>query len=281
MSNAELLERMRLDLRLRNYATSTERNYVQYVNLFARRFERTLDQLGPEDVRKYQLELIDRGLATNTLTATTCALRFFYKKTIKKKWMIEALVLPRKEKKLPIILTHEEVRRVIAASPQPKYATIFVTMYAVALRLSDVVNIKVTDIDAQRMVITIRKSKGNKDRIVPLSQEHLLRLRNHWRTTRAKTWLFPGHEQSNHISQRSVQRAFEQARNKAGVNKRVGTHAMRHSCATHLLEAGVDIRVIQKLLGHSNIQTTMIYTQVTAKALHVSVAHLRHIKDLM
>jgi len=275
------LGQMRVDLELRNYATKTRSNYLQAVRRFGRHFGRDPADLGLDEVRTYQLHLLDSGLSWSTFNIATCALRFFFRTTLGRQEMVEALPFPRKPKKLPVVLTQQEVRSIIAASPQPKYETIFITMYAMALRVGDVRRIKVTDIDAKRMVVAIRSGKGAKDRYVPLSPRHLRRLRNHWRSERPKVWLFPGADADRPISDRAIQRAFGQARRQAALRKHVGTHALRHSCATHLLEAGVDIRIIQRLLGHENIQTTLIYTQVTTQALQLSVAHLRHLDALM
>jgi len=276
-----LRQRMLEELTLRNYATTTIRHYIQCISAYARHFGRSPEHLGADDARTYLLHLRARGVSASYCAITVSALRFFYRRCLDADVNVDALPYVRPESKLPAILTVDEVRRLIGHSPTAAYATIFLTLYACALRVSEVRTLQVTDIDAARMLLHIKNAKGHTDRMVPISGRHLQRLRNHWRSHRHQRWLFVGAKNTHAISSRAVQRAFGRARVAAGIGKAISTHALRHSRATHLLEAGADIRVIQKMLGHRHIQTTLRYAQVTSGAMHRSVAQAGHLDDLM
>ena len=274
------LETVMLELKLRNYAPKTQKGYLFEVKKFARHFDRPLEELGFDDVRKYQLSLIDQGVAWNTFNGATCALRFLYGVALKREGTVERIPYARKEKRLPMILSEAEMRKLILANAKPRYEVLLLTMYVLALRNAETRNIKVSDIDASRMVINIR-GKGAKDRVLPISKKHLARLRQQWRETRSPLWLFPGKTDTKPLSERVLQNAFTRARDRAEIKKKVNVHTVRHSRATHLLEAGVDIRIIQQLLGHARIETTLLYTRVTTKALQITSAHLGQLDDLM
>lgn len=277
------LDTMLAELKLRNYAKRTQGTYMADIKRFARYFpDRPLEEITADDARAYQLHLRERGLSWYSFNTSASAIRFLFRYVLRKEdWVVERIPYAREERRLPPILSEEEIRRLIKAIAEPKYETMFLTMYVMALRMIDVRHIQPTDIDAERMVITIRGGKGKKDRVLPMTHKHLRRLRKHWRAVRSPKWMFVGADLTLPISERPIHRAFSKAVKKAGIKKRVGTKTLRHSRATHLLEAGTDLRIIQKLLGHERIQTTLIYTQVSTKALRMSVQDLGQLDDLM
>jgi integrase/recombinase XerD len=264
----ELRQRMIHDLMIRNYSPETIRQYVDAVARFARHFGRSPDQLGADAVRAYQIHLIaERKLSFTVLKIAVCGLRFFYTHTLQKPFPIELIAHPRREKPLPVVLSREEVAAVLAATKNVKHATVLATTYAVGLRVSEVTRLKISHIDSHRKLIHIRLAKGNKDRYVPLSPALLEKLRAYWRLYRPQEWLFPGQNPGGHMSPATVAAVMRQACRQAGIRKRATVHTLRHSYATHLLENGVDIRIIQKLLGHGKPETTMIYTHVATTTL--------------
>jgi site-specific recombinase XerD len=269
------------DLIRRGYAESTQRNYLQNVERFGRHFETSPEELGPDHVRDFQLHLLERGISWSHYNGHVAALRFFFYTTLHKTWRFEDIPFGKQPRKIPEVLTEAQVRRVIQNAPQQKYATIFLTLYALALRLFELTAIEPADIDAEKMVVHVRHGKGDRQRLLPLPPKLLVRLRQHWRTHRAPKWLFPGVASATPISKRAIQRAFSTARAAAGIQRAVGPHVLRHSRATHLLEDGVDIRVIQKFLGHAHLQTTLIYTQVTTKALNLALPQLTHLDPVI
>lgn len=276
-----LRQRMIAELKRRNYALPTQRNYLQQVAAFARHFKAAPDTLGEEHVRDYQLHLIERGVSWSHFNVCTSALRFFFRVVVNKSVVVEQIPFGKRPHKLPRVLTQPEVLRIIEVTTHPKYRAIFVTLYACAMRLSEVRALRIEDVDANQRCLCIRAGKGAKERRVPLSEKHLHLLRSYWKTTRSKTWLFEGQASGTRISARAIQRAFVAAKERAAVPHATGVHALRHCCATHLLEAGTDLRIIQQLLGHANLQTTLIYTQVTTKALELGLARLEHLERVL
>jgi len=256
-----LRQRMSEDLRLRNFAPLTQRRYLDAVAKFAQYFGRSPDQLGPEHIRTYQLHLLSQQMSYSSLRIVVSALRFFYHVTLDREWAIEEIPYPRQPRTLPVILSLAEVAQFLSAITNLKHRAALMTAYAAGLRVSEVVNLKVTDIDSQRMVIRVQQGKGRKDRYVMLSPQLLLVLRSYWRAVRPKDWLFPGRH-GMHLGVRMVQVACRQAHQASGLAKRVTVHTLRHSFATHLLEAGTDVRTIQLLLGHRSLATTACYTHV-------------------
>ena len=215
-----------------------------------------------EDVRAYRLHLIERGLKASSINPIVGALRFFYGTTLGQKEIAQQIPFARKEDTLPAVLSREQVMLLLRTEPNPKMRTAFTTIYAAGLRVSDVVALTVRDIDSARMVIRIQQAKGRKDRYVMLSEQLLVILRAYWKRTRPPHWLFPGPDRSKPITTRSLQRALRSAADAAGLDDEVTVHTLRHSFATHLLEQGVDIRVIQDLLGHRQITSTTRYARV-------------------
>jgi len=255
------------EMEMRNYATKTVRTYIEHVARFARYFNKGPDLLGPEDVRTYLLYLVQQKKNSwSTYKNALAALRFFYRWVVKGPEVVADVLCPRPEHRLPVVLSFEETRRFFAAIYSFRYRMILMTAYSAGLRISEVVNLHVSDIDSQRMVLYIRKAKRNKDRYVMLSPVLLQMLRHWWVAARPVTYLFPGRH-GGPIRVTSIQDACKEAQEQAGIDKRVTPHTLRHSFATHLLEAGTDLRVIQELLGHSSPKTTAIYTHVSTKLI--------------
>jgi len=265
----QLRQRMLEELQRRNYSAGTIRLYLHHVAAFAQHFHRPPDQLGAEHIRQYQLFLIQqKKLAWSSYNQIVCALRFFYAKTLKRSFLLSEIPFPRKVQQLPLILSQEEVARILTAPEHLKSRALLMTIYAAGLRRSEVARLRVTDIDSERMTITIHQGKGQKDRVVMLSPVLLDTLRQYWRKQKPKEWLFPGRTSNQPISGNDIFMVFQHAVRRAGITKKVCPHSLRHSFATHLLESGTDLRTIQMLLGHRSLKTTSRY-------LHVSPQHVR------
>jgi integrase/recombinase XerD len=259
-----LRQRFLDDLRLRNYSPRTQKTYIDHVARFARHFHRSPDRLGAEEIRTYQLHLLnDRHASWSVFNQAVCALRLFYRVTLDAPFAVDMIPYGKKPKSLPTVLSREEVAQFFAVVPQPLERLMLQTTYACGLRASEVLALKVTDIDSSRMLLWVRHGKGNKDRAVPLSPVLLEALRAHWRRRRPTTWLFPGQTPSGQRSLGGLQRVCRRAVLAAGFTKKASLHTLRHSYATHLLEAGVDLLTIQRLLGHRDLQTTARYVHLT------------------
>ncbi len=243
------------DLRIRNFSPHTQKAYIRYVARFARHFGRPPDQLGPEHIRAFQAHLANAGACYSTLTQVASALRFLYRNTLQKDWVVERIPYPKPERRLPVVLSREDVLKLLSSLRNIKHRAILTTCYAAGMRVSEATHLRVADLDSKRMVIRIHQGKGKKDRMVPLSPMLLELLREYWRIARPRDWLFPG-KQGQPITMRSVQRVCVRARKAAGLDDRVTAHTLRHSFATHLLEAGTNVRTIQLLLGHASLTTT-------------------------
>ncbi len=259
-----LRRRMIEDMTVRNLSPATQRSYLHAVSKFSRYFGRSPDRLGLEDVRAFQVHLVATGISWPALNQTVCALRFFYGVTLGQAEIPERIVYARAPRKLPEVLSADEVVRFLEAVPSLKTRTALTAAYAAGLRVSEVVGLKVADIDSQRGVIRVRHGKGGKDRYVMLSAQLLHVLRTYWRLARPPDWLFPRRDGSGPISITVLHAACRSARAAAGIDKRVTVHTLRHSFATHLLESGTDIRIIQVLLGHNNLSSTARYTKVSS-----------------
>jgi len=263
------------ELQRRNLSKLTAECYLRVVEEFALFYKRPPDQLGPEQIRQYQAHLfIDRKLDANTVAQHLSALRFFFVKTLKRNWGVEETPYPKRPIRLPDVLSREEVQRLIESADSPLHRVWLVMLYATGLRREELVQLKVTDIDSARMLIHVHQGKGNEDRDIMLSPRLLEELRDYWRQAnfKPKTYLFPGggraHATDVPMSAKSVFHAVKHAAQRAGLKKHVHPHTLRHCFATHLLEAGADLRTIQLLLGHADLKTTSRY-------LHMSEVHLR------
>jgi len=255
------------DLTIRNLSPETQRSYVHHVSKFSRYFGRSPDQLGYEEVRAYQAHLVGRRVSWGALNQTVCALRFFYGVTLGRSDLPERIAYARKPRKLPVVLSADEVVGFLQAVKGTRNRVALMTTYAAGLRASEAARLKVTDIDSGRMVIRVEQGKGAKDRYVMLSPQLLEILRAYWRLTKPGHWLFPRRDGRGPIHPQTLGIACRTACEVLGVEKRVTVHTLRHSFATHLLEAGTDIRIIQVLLGHRSLATTTLYAQVSTAVI--------------
>jgi site-specific recombinase XerD len=257
------------DMTLRNLSPATIEVYVWSVARFARYFNTPPDQLGPEQIRAYLLHLIhERRVSLSYYNQVRCALRFFYTVTLGRDWIIEPFGKVRQPRKLPVVLSADEVAEFLLAIPHIKYRAILMTAYAAGLRVSDVTRLRVADIDSRRMVIRIVQGKGGKDRYVMLSPRLLAVLRHYWKAVRPRgEYLFPGNRPNQHISSDAVWAVCREVRQRAGLDKPISVHTLRHSFATHMLEGGADLRTIQVLLGHASIRTTASYIHIATAAI--------------
>jgi integrase/recombinase XerD len=264
-----LRQRFIEDMQLRGLAPTTQRSYIHYVAAFAQYFHLSPEFLDVEAIREYQLYLLnERKLAPESINAFTAAIQLLYTVTLEMPWGNECFPRTRVAQKLPVVLSRDEVLKFFACVPSIKYRAALMICYGAGLRIGEATKLKVNDIDSQRMVIRVREGKGRKDRYTMLSPRLLEVLRSYWRATRPIDWLFPSFwRQERHIHQGSLSQACRDASRTSGIGKRVTAHTLRHSFATHLLDNGTDIRVIQVLLGHSRIETTAHYTAVSTKLI--------------
>jgi site-specific recombinase XerD len=272
------------DMRMRRLAQTTQANYLRVVREFTVFLGRSPDTATVEDLRRYQLYLVDRGVSPVSLNAAITGLKFFFGTTLAKEALMAKMrpvYLPRT---LPVILSREEVGRLIAAATNLKHQTVLALAYGTGLRASEVAALKVGDIDSERMTLRVEQGKGQKDRYAMLSPILLERLRVWWRVARAQGkmldggWLFPGLNPIEPLSTRQLNRAVHAAAEAAGIDKRVSMHTLRHSFATHLLEQKVDIRVIQVMPGHKKLETTALYAQVATDILREVVSPLESLR---
>src|SRR5213080_4542910 len=274
-----LRRRMIEDMTIRNLSPKTQQGYIRTIKNFTAFLRRSPDTATFEDVRRFQLHLVRSGVGVGALNSAVTALRFFFKVTLGRGDIEKHTQIAREPRKLPVVLSPEEVARLLEAAPGPglKYKTALSAAYGAGLRVSEVVALKVSDIDSERMLIRIEQGKGNKDRYVMLSP-HLLELLRAWyKAARPQGWLFPGMNPVNPMTTRQFRRACHAAARMAEIDKRVSPHTLRHSFATHLLEQNTDIRVIQVLLGHAKLDTTALYTRVATKIIREIMSPLDRI----
>lgn len=262
-----LRRRMIEDMTIRNLSPATQRSYLHAVSKFSRHFARSPDCLGLAEVHAFQVHLVATGISWPSLNQIVCALRFFYGVTLGQATIPERIAYAREPQKLPVVLSADEVVRFLEAIPSLKSRTALTTVYAAGLRVSEVVLLKIADIDSSRMVIRVEHGKGGKDRYVMLSPQLLQILRGYWRLSRPRRWLFPGRDEERPLEPTTLYAACRSACTAAGLAKEVTPHTLRHSFATHLLENGADIRIIQVLLGHANLQSTARYARVATKTI--------------
>jgi integrase/recombinase XerD len=266
-SISPLRQRMIDDMTIRNMMPGTQGGYIRAVKNFSLHFKRSPDKLTFEHVREYRLHLGSRGLGPQTINHIMCALRFLYGITLGMSDVAKHIPLARRADPLPAILSREEVARFLEAVPNRKHRTAFAAIYGAGLRVSEAATLTAKDIDSERMIIHIRQGKGRKDRYVMLSEQLLAILRSYWKAERPQQWLFPGIPPSRPITTRQLQRVFREAADAAGLDESVTVHTLRHCFATHLLEQGVDIRVIQDLLGHRHLNATARYARVAVNTI--------------
>ena len=262
-----LRQRMIEDMTIRGLTEKTQKQYIRPIKNFTIFFCRSPDQADGEDVRRYQLPIAKTGVTPATRSGAVSALKFFFNKTLGRRDIGELIPVPREYRKLPAVLSQNEVARLLDAAPGIKAQAALSVAYGAGLRASEVVQLKLSDIDGDRKVIRVEQGKGGKDRYVMLSPQLREVLLKWWQVSRSRGWLFPGQNPVNPLTARQLRRLCHMAGDMAGIDKRVTPHMLRHSFATHLLEQGVDIRVIQVLLGHKNIRTTTIYAQVATRVI--------------
>jgi site-specific recombinase XerD len=275
-----LRQRMLDDMRMRKLEPKTQEAYVRAVRRLTAFLKRSPDTATVEDLRAFQLHLVDSGTSPSTLNATLTALKFFFDVTVRRPNLMVGMQSVRLPQKLPVVLSREEVAKLIAAAPNLKHQTALTLAYGAGLRVSEVVALKVRDIDSERMTLRIEQAKGRKDRYAMLSPLLLQRLRTWWRVAHAQGkmlpggWLFPGLNPVEALTPRQLNRAIHAAAEAAHIDKRVTMHSLRHAFATHLLEQKVDIRLIQVMLGHKKIETTTVYAHVATEVLREVVSPL-------
>lgn len=270
---SELENKMKFEMELRGYSPKTIKNYLLRVSNFAKHYNMSLELLGENEVRNYLHYCItEKHLCEGTVNYIHSALKFFYTKILDREWRTEKLKRIKERRKLPVILSQAEVKAILEVTENLKHKTILATIYGAGLRISEAAKLRVVDIDSNNMQIIIREGKGKKDRYSLLSQNNLSLLREYWKRYKPSDFLFLGKNPNGYITPRSIEKVFEKARSKAGIKKAATVHTLRHSFATHLLEAGTDICYIQRLLGHTSLQTTTIY-------LHLRRMDLLNIKS--
>lgn len=263
-----LRKRMIDDLRLRNYSPETILSYVRCIADFAGHFGRSPAELGASHIRSYQVFLLDeKRVSTSTFNRVTAALRFLYRVTLDGQVPVERIPAAKRERRLPVVISTEEIKTFFDGVDNPKHQTLLFTIYGAGLRVSEVLALKSEDIDSSRGLIRVRQGKGKKDRYTILSSSLLLALRRYWRAWRPSLWLFPRWNSDAPLTADAVRKICLRTRKRVGITKPVTPHTLRHCFATHLLEAGVDLRTIQVLLGHAQLQTTSAYLHVSPEGL--------------
>jgi site-specific recombinase XerD len=277
-----LRQRMIEDMRIRGMGERAQQAHIRSIKDFAVFLRRSPDTATPEELRGYQLHMTDAGVTPSTFNARIVALRFFFGMTCGREEMKRYMQFRTEPRRLPVVFSVEEVSDILMAAPGPglKYRAALSISYGAGLRSAEVCNLKIGDIDSDRMLIHVEQGKGKKDRKVMLSPSLLELLRTYWREARPEGWLFPGKPKINPISPRQLHRAFVSAKHMAGVKKTATLHTLRHSFATHLLEANTDVRVIQVLLGHAKLSTTAQYTHVATKTIRDTVSPFEMLSKL-
>ena len=262
-----LRQRMIEDMTARRFKEKVQKDYVRHVRTFTKFLGRSPDTATSEDLRRFQLHMAQQQIGAPTINSAISALRFFFTETLERPDLVRPLRIVSTPRKAPVVLSPEEVARLLQAAPGLKYKAALSVAYGAGLRVSEVANLKVSDIDSGRMMLRVEQGKGQRDRDVMLSPHLLELLREWWKAARPRVWLFPGQNPINPVTPRQLNRAVTVAKDLAGISKRVSPHTLRHSFATHLLEQGVDIRVIQVLLGHAKLETTALYTRVAVSTV--------------
>jgi integrase/recombinase XerD len=270
-----LRQRMIEDMTVRNFAPNTQDSYLSQVSLFARHFSKSPEQLGPEEIRAYQIYLTEeRKVSVSTRILAVSALRFLYAVTLQRDWTTQLIPTPKKDHRLPVILSPQEVLQLLQAAPSFPHHVIFSTMYGTGMRVSEAVHLRSANIDSQRMMIRIELGKGHKDRDVQLSSKLLELLRCYWRKVRPGEWMFPGQSPNQPLSRDAVGNAVAEASRRAALKKHTSPHSFRHAYAVHLLEAGTDVRRIQLLLGHRSLSTTARYLRLATTTVCATTSPL-------
>lgn len=276
----KLREQMKMDLKLKGYSPKTQAAYLGYMKKFVRYFGRSPAKMGEEEIREYLYHLVtERDLGDSSINSAYSALKFFYKTTLCRDWNVAKIPRRKPEKKLPVVLDGSEIKQLFAVTTNLKHRALLMTTYSAGLRVSETAHLKVCDVDSKRMQLRVAQGKGKKDRYALLSPVTLNLLRDYWRQYRPFSWLFPGYSPDRPISTRSIQKVFKDAKRKAGIKKPATVHTLRHSFATHLLEAGTDIYRVQKLMGHTTPKTTAIYIHLRRQDLLKVISPLDSLMD--
>ena len=275
-----LRQRMIEDMMVRNFVEKTRNDYIRQVKTFTAFLSRSPDTATAEDLRRFQLHQTRTGVRPPSINGSVAALRFFFTVTLDRPEMSRYLTFVREPRKLPAVLSPEEVARLLEAAPGPKYKAALSAAYGAGLRVSEVVALKVSDIDSERLLLRIEQGKGRKDRFAMLSPKLLELLRDWYRIARPAVWLFPGRDPMPPLTTRQFARVVHAAASLAEIKKRVTPHTLRHSFATHLLEQKTDVRLIQVLLGHAKLETTMLYTQVATNVIRAVMSPLDRLTPL-
>jgi site-specific recombinase XerD len=275
-----LRQRMIEDMSLRNFSEKARKDYVRHVKTFAAFLGRSPDSATPDDLRRFQLHQSKNGVQPPTMYSSVAALRFFFNVTVDRPELARYLSMTPQPRRLPVVLSEEEVARLLDAAPGIKYKAALSVAYGAGLRVSEVRSLKVCDVDSKRMILRIEQGKGGRDRHAMLSPRLLELLREWWLIARPQGWLFPGRNPVNPITARQLDRVIHLAAEAAEIDKRVSMHTLRHSFATHLLEQNIDIRVIQVLLGHAELKTTALYTQVATNTIRSVMSPLDRLTPL-
>ncbi len=281
-SNLTIFTHMTHELKLKGYSHKTVKSYLGHIKRFATYINKLLNEIDTDDIKKYVLFLLDEQNTSHSFAnQAISAIKFLWSFVLQKpNYSLDLLPRPKKERRLPNVLSKEEVADILHSPQNEKHKTILFLIYSAGLRIGEVVRLQLDDIDSKRMLIRVRQGKGRKDRYTLLSEIALLQLRKYYMLYKPEKWLFPGGKENSFLTERSVQKVFENACRKAKIKKKVTVHSLRHSFATHLLEGGTDLRYIQELLGHSSSKTTEIYTHVTKKNLSNIISPLDNIGDI-
>jgi site-specific recombinase XerD len=262
----KLRDQMAMDMRLRRFSPKTIACYLACMRGVAKHFRKSPAELGEEEIRAYLYCLMEeRKVSQSVLVQTYSALKFFFEKTLQKQWNAFRIPRCKQRRKLPGVLSREEVESILSATKNLKHRAILMTIYSAGLRIGEVTRLKVSDIDSGRMMIRVNEGKGLKDRYTLLGERNLEMLRRYWKAYRPPEWLFPGRNGSGPVSTSAIQRVFKTSLEKAGIKKKASVHTLRHCFATHLLESGTDLYYIQRLLGHKSAGTTSVYLHITGK----------------
>ncbi len=264
---SKLRDKMKMDLELKGYSPNTQAAYIRNVVAFSQYFSKSPSVMGEKEIRDYLHHLITRNLSDSHVNIVHSSLKFFYQTTLNRNWYDFKIPRTKVCKRLPEVLAESEIITLLNVTRNLKHQAMLMTTYAAGLRVSETAELRVKDIDSNRMAIRVNQGKGNKDRYTLLSKTNLILLRNYWKQYHPTTWLFPGPTGDKHITTRTIQKVFEKSAQKAGITKDVSVHSLRHSFATHLLEAGTDLYHIQRLMGHSSPKTTAVYIHLKKEDL--------------
>ena len=260
-------EKMKFEMELRGYSQHTKKHYLNHVRLLERFCNKPLELISPDEIKLYLHHRIKKGISYSNVNISCNAFKVMFNYVLKHNWSDDIIVRPKKHKKLPYVLSRDEILAIIDNVPNFKHKAILLTAYSSGLRISEVLHLSISDIDSKNMLIRVRCGKGGKDRFTVLGEENLNTLRHYWKLYKPQDLLFPGMIEGKPIATRNIQHAFKIAKDKAGISKPVSVHSLRHSFATHLLEDNTDLRTIQVLMGHANINTTCIYLHLSTKRL--------------